>query len=337
MRLDENGDFTQSDEQEYDPHRFDMLQEQLTPRGSDAPQSDARPVPDAPQPQVQSGSSQSSDGGSNRDAALSKVQQTYQSSLGRAAQGNELQSSLDNFLKYGENGKYGGELANITARASNLPGGIPKSTGVSQYTGGGQQQQAGGGSEALNAFLAYLQSKDAAGSAQQASLRDILMSQLAALQQPLTAESPGISQALQGQRVASQRAAERLKAQKAESLASQGLGRSGALESSIEGINQQRGESDTRNTGHLMYQELSRRGQQLTQLLSMAIQSGDAEGARLIQAQLQSIQTQLQNTQFNQSLNQNQNQFQDNLGLGYNQLNANQNSGSLAALLSLLG
>lgn len=200
---------------------------------------------------------------------------------------------------------------NLTGGASGGAGGFPGS---------------GGGTDALSSFLAYLQQKDASEQAWKTSMREILMGQLQGLQQPVSADDPGIRDVLAGRRIQSQRDAERARLQAAERYASQGLGSSGALTSKLEGIDQQRGEANAQATGQILYQELTSRRTALQNLLQTAIASGDAAAAQNINLQLQAIQSQLQNSQFN-----------DQLGFSYNSLNSGLNSNALLAALRTAG
>ena len=290
----------------------------------------------APTPSPAPTSAPQQGGGSDaREEALRRVQSTYQGALGRAASDRELASESENLRRYSfDSGPYGGVEAQIRARATNQPNNgqnakLPYTSSAGGSTGGG-----GGGSDAMSALLAYLQTRDMASQTKQSGLHDILMSLLGQYQQPVSAEQPGIRDALAGQRVASQRAAERQKAQAAEGLAYRGLGRSGALDATLQGIEQQRGEGDTKLTGQLLYTEMNNRRQAIQQLLSTAIASGDSESARLLAGQLEAIRAQMQQSQFGAAQAQQQGQFNDTLGFNYNQLNSGMN---LNALMSLLG
>ena len=276
--------------------------------------------------------------GGDRSAALQRIQQQYQSSLGRAATSQEIASEQENLNKYDTSYV----LGQIDKRKSNAPnngmaqGPQGYTSGQGGYGSNGQNGQNGSnGASNMDAFLAYLKSKDSAAQGNQDALRKILMEQLGAASSPVSADAPGIRDVLAGRRIASQRNAERLRAQAAESMGAQGLGQSGALNAKLEGINQQQGEADTQGTGQLLFQELGAKRQQLTNLLSLAVQSGDAESARNIAAQLEAIRAQMQQGQFTDSLNQRGQQFNDQLGFNYNSLNANQNSGGLEDILRM--
>jgi hypothetical protein len=191
-----------------------------------------------------------------------------------------------------------------------------------QYSSAGQ---AGAGDQALSQFQSYLQSRDAAAQKQQDALREILMGQLGQASQPVSADSPGIREVLGGQRLALQRGAERQRAGAAEMRAYDGSGGLGgkAFESDVKRIDEGRAESDAMMTGDVLNRELQNKRQQLTQLLAMATQLGDAESARLLQSQLNTIQTQLS-----------QSNFYDSSAFNYAQLNQ---TGNLQALMAILG
>lgn len=125
-------------------------------------------------------------------------------------------------------------------------------------------------------------------------LRDILMSQLGMLSQPVSQNDPGISPVLQAQRLESQRTAERQRSSLAERAASQGLSSSGALDTGILGIQQQQGERNVGAIGQVLGGEMQARRQSLQGLLNQALALGDQQAAQNIQQQLGAIGTQLQ-------------------------------------------
>jgi len=212
---------------------------------------------------------------------------------------------------------------NYDQRRGNTPGPAPAPSGGSGG-GAGAPGAAGTGDAALSAFTSYLQTRDSAAQQQQAALREILMGQLGQASQPLSENSPGIREVLSGQRIALQRGAERQRQGAAEMRAYDGSGGLGgkAFDSDVNRIEQQRTESDAQMTGGVLNQELQNKRQHLTQLLAMATQLGDAESARLLQAQLNAIQTQLS-----------QSNFYDDSAYRYSALNQ---SGNLQALMAML-
>lgn len=161
-------------------------------------------------------------------------------------------------------------------------------------------------------------------------LRDILMGQLGELQKPVTENDPGIRDVLAGERIASQRGAERMQSASAERLAASGLHDSGAADTSRQGILQHQGEQDAQFTGQTLGRELESRRSQLTSMMQMALANGDTESARKLQAAIADMNNAYQYS----ALSQNQNQFNDQLGYNYNALSSNNN---LQALLGLLG
>lgn len=199
-------------------------------------------------------------------------------------------------------------------------GGQAAPSAPSPYTGAA----AGAGDQALSQFTSYLQSRDQATQQQQAALREILMGQLGQASQPVSADAPGIREVLGGQRLALQRGAERQRAGAAEQRAYDGSGGLGgkAFTQDVSRINEHQAETDATMTGNVLHQELQNKRQQLTQLLAMATQLGDAESARLLQGQLNAIQTQLS-----------QSNFYDSQAYNYSALNQ---QGNLATLMALL-
>jgi hypothetical protein len=104
------------------------------------------------------------------------------------------------------------------------------------------------------------------------NVRDILKQQLEAMSKPPDVNDPGIREVLAGQRLSSQRGAERQRAMAAERLAQGGLADSGASETARQGIEQARGEADARFTGDLLGGELDARRKALMNLLGMGFQ-----------------------------------------------------------------
>lgn len=270
-------------------------------------------------------------GGSSREDALARVQGYYKEA-GYTPNDSDLQSSVDNELKYGT-GQYGGERANIMARATNTPGqddGGGGSRGGSQYSSSG----GGGGSDnGYGAFMTYLQSQQDAQNTRQQGLRDMLMKQMGDLSGPLDENSPGISGVLAGERIQSARGAQRSRGMLAEQMAQSGLGTSGAANTGAAGIEQQRNEQDAQFTGQTLNAELNNRRQALNGLLTQALSLGDAESARTLQAQLHSLDSQQQNSQFGRSLDQQGQQFNDSLGYNYSALMSGLNNGAYNSAL----
>jgi hypothetical protein len=212
---------------------------------------------------------------------------------------------------------------NYDQRASSQRGGDPGPSAPVQYSSSGSS--GGGGDAALSSFQSYLQTRDAAAQKQQDALREILMGQLGQASQPVSADSAGIREVIGGQRLALQRGAERQRQGAAELRAYDGSGGLGgkAFSSDVNRIEQGQAESDAMMTGDVLNRELQNKRQQLTQLLAIATQLGDAESARLLQTQLNAIQTQLS-----------QSNFYDTMGYNYAGLNQ---QGNLQALMAILG
>jgi hypothetical protein len=208
-------------------------------------------------------------------------------------------------------------------RARFPSGGGAAPQGTSQYSSG----QAGSGDAALSSFMDYIKTRDSASQQQQAALREILMGQLGQATSPLDANAPGIREVLAGQRLGLQRGAERKLADSAELRAYDGSGGVGgkAYTQDRDRILQGQAESDAQMTGDVLNRELQQKRDQVTRMLALATQLGDAESARLLQAQLNSIQTQLS-----------QSNFYDQSAFNYAQLNQQGNQNTLLSLLGAL-
>jgi len=118
---------------------------------------------------------------------------------------------------------------------------------------------------------------------------DMLSQRLQALSQPVTGEG----READAIRLANQRAAEKQRSALAAQMTQAGLATSGAMSGGQAGIDQWQGEANARAIAGLMQGERARRGQELQNLLGLAIQSGDVEAARNLEAQLQVQQMQL--------------------------------------------
>lgn len=170
---------------------------------------------------------------------------------------------------------------------------------------------------------------------ERAALRELISGRMAEAAKPVDVNAPGIKEQLASQRLARQRSAERQRSQTATKMASEGLGDSGAMDTALSGIEQQRGEGESADIAQVMGGELQAKRSELMQLLQMATSSGDAEMARNVQMQLAGIDAEMQkqqmadvNSRFGQDLGFRKSSFVDNLGLQIMlaQLGANQNA-----------
>jgi hypothetical protein len=244
--------------------------------------------------------------------------------------------AVDSFLSRNK-----GDFSRIDAGLADLLEPASAGQATSQYSGGGAGYGMGGmgdGGGALQALLEQLQGQQRQQQEQQSSLRQILMGQLGQLQQPVSAESPGIKEALAGNRIGLQRGTEQQRAEIAERRAYDGSGGLGsrAYATDVDRLLQRQGEAGARYQGEIMWEAAQQRQQQLQTLLTQAMALGDAESARAIQQQLQALQMQQQNSQFYSGLGQNQSQFLDQMGFNYAGLNANSNNAALLALIGAL-
>lgn len=217
---------------------------------------------------------------------------------------------------------------NYAQRRSSDGGGEFRDEGSS--SGGGReqalsqvsQQYSSASNDALSAFLKQMQDRDAAQQAERGQLRGILMSQLGGLSQPVSREDPAMRGLFEGQRLSSQRESERMRSAAAESLGSRGLSDSGAMDTTLRGIEEGRAEKNLQFEGQTLYNEMNNRRQALQSLLSQALQIGDAEAARSIQAQLNAMQMQ-----------QNDSHFNDDSAYRYTALMSGLNSGAVSPFL----
>lgn len=184
------------------------------------------------------------------------------------------------------------------------------------------QQYSSASNDALSGFLKQMQDRDAAQQAERGQLRGILMSQLGGLSQPVSRDDPAMRGLFDSQRLSSQRESERQRSAAAESLGSRGLSDSGAMDTTLLGIDEKRAEQNVGFEGQTLYNEMNNRRQALQSLLSQALQVGDAEAARSIQATLNAMQMQ-----------QNDSHFNDDSAYRYAALMAGLNSGAVSPFL----
>lgn len=206
---------------------------------------------------------------------------------------------------------------------------------TSQYSGSGGGMQRTSNPQ-LDALLSMLTQQQQQQQTERASLQQLLQSQLAELQQPVSVDSPGIKQAVTANRNALQRGGERQRAEIAERRAydeSGGIG-SKAYLTDVDRLQQGQAEAGAQFEGRAVFEEMQQRRSELQRLLAQAMALGDSASARNLQAQLAAIQSQMQNSQFYAGLDQNQSQFLDNMGFNYAGLNSNMNLQALLALLN---
>lgn len=159
----------------------------------------------------------------------------------------------------------------------------------------------------------------AATSSFQNPIRDTILQQIAKAQQPVDPNSPEIASTLSAARDEATRASEQERTALAERLYAQGVkgGGTGGLDTNA--LTQQIQQSGERNAqslsglrGQLLMNAYNNKHQQLQSLLQTAVQSGDAESARNLQAQIAQLQAAIQReslgvnlSEFGQQLNQN--------------------------------
>lgn len=145
----------------------------------------------------------------------------------------------------------------------------------------------------LSQALTQTQANGAATQQYTSGLRDQLLQQLGSLSQPVSASDPGVSGLLQANRLTAQRTAERQRSALAERAATQGLSNSGAFDTGVLGVEQQRGANEMAANAQVIGNEVQQRRTLLQGLLTQALQMGDAQSAQSIQQQLQILGMQL--------------------------------------------
>lgn len=187
-------------------------------------------------------------------------------------------------------------------------------SGGSAYTGGGAPvQQPGQSNDAFSQFLQQYQAQQAQQAAEKAQVRAFLLEQLKAASAPVNESDANIAAPLSAARDETARATDTERTALAERLYAQGGGlNSNAL---TQGIQQ----SSERNAGTLsslrstlISNEYNARRTQMTQLLSQALASGNADAAQQIQVQMAALDAALKReglgvglAEFGAQLNQN--------------------------------
>lgn len=302
-----NADTGEYDEDPY-PTDAPLEDAPLTPRGSGQPTSDTMPVPGDKPPFTELPPGDSARADSSDNAA--RVRQEYQSRFGRDPSTSEMASEQENLTKYGwDTGPQGGVKAQIAKRAMNTPGqdsggSSAMASAYGTYLGtpavqgpAGAQAPAAGNSELL-AYLTQMrdqqQSDRTRQDSERAAMRALLMERIGKAGAPVDPNDPGIKGQLAAQHLSRQRSAERQQSQAAVRLAGEGLGDSGALDTTLAGIEQHRGEGESADIADVMGQEHQAKRQELMSLLQQAVSMGDAESARNLQQQIAAIDATLQ-------------------------------------------
>jgi hypothetical protein len=151
--------------------------------------------------------------------------------------------------------------------------------------------------------------------------RDFLMAQLTGLSKPVTADDPSIAPEMQAQERLLERNRQDRRAASAERAAADGLLNGGAGSGSFEGEvasgYEDKGQQLSGIQAKLFGREIQSRRDKVAQLLSMAMQSGDAESARALQLQMATMDDQIKRL----GLAQNQSQWNDSFGLDAGKFN----------------
>ncbi len=128
-------------------------------------------------------------------------------------------------------------------------------------------------------------------------IRQLIMKQLATAGGPVDPNNPEISSTLSAARDEASRQTDQERTALAERLYAQGIGTGGTGTLGSNELTQQIQQSGERNAGalstlrgQLLQNEYNQKNTQLQNLLSLAVQSGDAESARAIQAQIANLQ-----------------------------------------------
>lgn len=192
----------------------------------------------------------------------------------------------------------------------------------------------GGGFSGSNATAFSQLGLDPNTSAYNQRMRDFMLSQMQTLSGPTNADSEDIAPALSAYNTQSQRDQQQNRDATAERFYAQGEGGAGLQSGGFNTALQQGREAAAGNranfAGTTIFNAAQAKRTQLNELLRTASSAGLTAQAQQIQQQIASIDAQLRQ----QGLNQNNSQFGDQLGLGYAQLQSQQNREALLAGLN---
>jgi hypothetical protein len=153
------------------------------------------------------------------------------------------------------------------------------------------------------------------GSAFNDQVRQLLMQQLQGLTHPISANDPFIKGEMDAQALLAERSRQDRRAASAERAAFTGLNSggqgSGALDADIASGFEDKGQKLAGLQAQLFGRELQARRTQMSQMLAMALQSGDNEAARALQLQIANMDAELRRM----GLRENARQFDDSFGL----------------------
>lgn len=146
-------------------------------------------------------------------------------------------------------------------------------------------------------------------------IRALLMQQLQGASQPISANDPTIAGELQAQERGLERNRQDRRAAMAERAASQGLlaggASSGAFDTDVASGFEEKGQALSGLRAQVFQRELQSRRQQMSQMLGMALQSGDTEAARALQLQMVQMDNELRRA----GLGEQARQWNDQFGL----------------------
>ena len=285
----------------------------------------ANPTANPAMPYVQAGTTGGYlDGtGVTLQAGSSKTQAQMEADIAAALAAGIPQSFIDSFLA--ENGNTdSGRIQD--AYNSQTTGSLPDSNPGGGNPSGPSNNNPGGPS----APGAPAPGAPPSTSTGEPGIREMLMTLLGQLDDPVTADDSILAPQLAAQRLSSQRAFDRDRAAAAERRAFQGLGDSGAMETDIRGLEEGRAERDLGFQTDLIADESQDRRSALMQMLGLGVQD-----TQFTEAQQQQAAQFAEKLGFDYAaLSQDDKHFIDQMAFAYSQL---EQSGNLGALNILLG
>lgn len=230
----------------------------------------------------------------NNDAG--QVQSMYETFTGRQASEAEINAQLQGGS--GDLGTIQNAIANsaeaqkFAARQTPTPTPTPN-TGGGGGNGGGN---AGGGTPANTTAqtFASVNSSTLPGNPFQDQMRQMILDRLRSAQAPVDPNAPEIASALSASSDALARQQKLQRSQTAERLYAQGGLQTDALGRNIQQSNERNATAQSGLKATLLMNAYNQKRTELTNLLQLAVSSGDADSARMVQLQLAALQAQIQ-------------------------------------------
>lgn len=269
------------------------------PTGASAGQPDTSNTPappppaPAPDPSMAPGAQPSSAGAGDPGNASNAIAGYYSSFLGRSAAASEISGWLNSGLSLGDiqNG-----IANSPEAAAYAKSHAAQTPAPVQSSGGGGGGSSAGASPTTAQTFASVNSSTLADNPFLDQIRALIQQRLQSVSTPVDPNAPEISASLSAAQDQNARQSKLERSQLAERLYGQGQGalNTDALTRNIQQSNEKNATSQATLKSTLIMNEYNQKASELQNLLQLAVSSGDADSARMVQLQLAALQAQVQ-------------------------------------------